>query len=173
MLSSDKMGDITKTAALAALAVVLSYVEAISGIDALMPVPGIKLGFANIAVTVAAYNVSLKSGFGVSLIRVCVIALLFGSPVTFLYSLGGAICAYAFVVISKLVFKDSVSLTGVSIGSSALHMTGQLVVACLILSDDAILNMLPIYLIVSVIPGLVTGVISTMVSQMLVHGKNR
>ena len=42
-------------AALSALAVVLSYLEAVSGINALMPVTGTKLGLANAAVTVTAY----------------------------------------------------------------------------------------------------------------------
>ncbi|MBQ7820784.1 MAG: Gx transporter family protein [Clostridia bacterium] len=151
---------ISLSAALAALAIVLSYLEAVSGINSLMPVPGTKLGLANIAVTVTAYTVSLRAGAAVSFLRVCVMSLLFGSPTTFLFSLCGALLAYAFTVFAKLAIGGRISLIGVSVGAAAMHMTGQLIAACIMLTDISVLRLLPLYLVTAVITGIFTGALS-------------
>ncbi|MBQ4136547.1 MAG: Gx transporter family protein [Clostridia bacterium] len=152
---------------IAALAIVLSYLEAISGINALMPVIGTKLGLGNIAVVVAAFAVSLPCGLVISLIRVGVMAMLFGTPTSFVFSLFGAMLAYAFIAFSKLVIKDKISLIGVSVGASAMHMTGQLIAASLMLGSADIFNLLGVYLLMSVASGIVTGAIAQLCTSKL------
>ena len=154
-------------AALSALAVVLSYLEAVSGINALMPVTGTKLGLANAAVTVTAYSVSLYAGAVVSFIRVLVMSMLFGSPTTFVFSPLGAIFAYTFIALTKLVPETKISLIGVSVGASAMHMLGQLIAACVMLADSSVIRLLPLYLALSVVPGVLTGALSLTVMRLL------
>lgn len=147
-------------ASLASLALVLAYLEAISGIDELMPVPGTKLGLANIAVIAAAYTVSLGASAAVSFLRVIAASLLFGTPISFFYSLLGALFAYAFLALARHIFDRVLSPIGVSVGSAALHMVGQLTAASIMLGDTAVLRLLPIYLVFSVVSGVVTGCLS-------------
>lgn len=161
MLSVKK---ITVASLLAAFAVVLSYLEMISGINALMPVAGIKLGIANIAVVLVSYYISLSLGAVVSFIRACVNALLFGTPTTLVFSLFGAVLAFLFIAFSKQILKANVSLVGVCIGSSAMHVTGQLIAATFMLGDLSVIRLLPIYLVISSVSGILTGVISEIIA---------
>lgn len=147
-------------ASLASLALVLAYLEAISGIDDIMPLPGTKLGLANVAVIAAAYTVSLGASAAVSFVRVLAAALLFGTPISFFYSFCGAICAYAFLTAARLALDRALSPIGISVGSAAAHMVGQLTAASIMLGDASVMRMLPIYLVYSVLSGVVTGCLS-------------
>ena len=155
---------ITAASLLAGIAIILSYLEMISGINALMPVPGIKLGIANIAVVLVAYYISASIGAAVSLVRVLVNTLLFGTPTTFVFSLFGAALSYLFIAFSKFVLKNKVSLVGVCIGSSAMHITGQLIAATFMLGDASVIRLLPLYLVISALSGVLTGIISEILS---------
>lgn len=158
---------ITVASLLAAFAVILSYVESVSGINAIMPVAGIKLGIANIAVVLVSYHISLNLGIAVSLIRVFVNALLFGTPTTLVFSLFGAVLSFLFIAFSKKVLKNKVSLVGVCIGSSAMHITGQLIAASFMIGDLSVIRLLPAYLVISSVSGIFTGIISEVISSPL------
>lgn len=85
---------------LAAVAMILSYIEA------LLPpiysaVPGIKLGLANIAVIFALYSIDGKSAALISVIRVALSALLFGTVTSFIYSACGAILSLTVMLLLK------------------------------------------------------------------------
>ena len=152
--------------ALAALATVLSYLEAISGINSLM-LPGTKIGLGNIAVILTAYTVSLTAASVVSVVRVAVMSLLFGSSTTFMFSLFGALASYISIAFSKLVLQKRVSLIGVSVLSSASHMVGQLAAAALTLSDTSVFRLLPLYLVTAVVTGTLTGIVSQLCAYRL------
>ena len=70
---------------LTALALVLGYVEAM--IPALFAVPGMKLGLTNLVVLVALYRMDTKSAVCINGIRIVLTSILFGTAVSFLYSL--------------------------------------------------------------------------------------
>ena len=78
---------------LAALALVLSYIEMFIPLP--VPVPGIKLGLANIAVLMALEVLDVKSAAAVALVKVLASGFLFGNPVMMLYSAGGTVLAFA------------------------------------------------------------------------------
>ena len=65
---------------LTALAMILSFIE--SQIPAFVAIPGMKIGLANIAVVFALYTLGFRDALAVSLIRVVLSALLFGSVVS-------------------------------------------------------------------------------------------
>ena len=72
MLLQDKrinLKTLSVSAVFLAVSVILSFVEAISRINALIPLPGVKLGLCNIATTSAFYLVSKKSAFAIAVIR--------------------------------------------------------------------------------------------------------
>ena len=68
---------VTTLSILVAVAMVLSFVE--SQIPLPLPVPGVKLGLANIAVIFTLYRLGVPEAAGVSLVRVLLVSLLFGT----------------------------------------------------------------------------------------------
>ena len=79
---------------LIALAFVLSYIESLIPIP--VPIPGIKLGLANLVVMTGLYLVGEKEAFVLSLVRILLVSFTFGSPSTFLFSFaGGVLAVYA------------------------------------------------------------------------------
>ena len=134
-----------------AVALILAYVEV------LLPplytaVPGIKLGLPNIAILFVLYRYGMRYAAAVSFVRMAVIALLFGNPMTFVYSLAGA--ALSLLVMSLLRRLDFLSVVGVSVAGGVFHNVGQILMAMLLLGTAE----LGYYLIVLAITGTVSGI---------------
>ena len=127
-----------------ATAMILSFIE--SRLPTFVPIPGIKLGLANIAVIFAIYKLGWKEAIAVSLVRVCLSAMLFGSAVSFIYSLTGAVVSFAVMLLLKTVIR--MHTVGVSIAGGVAHNIGQIVAASVILSTDVVVYYMP-YLIIS------------------------
>ena len=62
---------------LVALAFILSYIEALFPLP--VPIPGIKLGLANLVVLAALYSMGTKEAFVLSIIRIILVGLTFGN----------------------------------------------------------------------------------------------
>ena len=135
---------------LTALAMILSFVE--SQIPALMAVPGIKVGLPNIAIIFVLYRYGVRYAAAVSFVRMAVVALLFGNPMTFVYSLAGA--ALSLLVMALLRRLDFLSVVGVSVAGGVFHNVGQILMAMLLLGTAE----LGYYLIVLAITGTISGV---------------
>ena len=84
-----KTGKLTVMALTTALAMILSFIE--SQIPAFVAVPGVKVGLANIAVVFALYKLGWKEAVAISLVRVVLVSMLFGSLASMFYSLAGAV----------------------------------------------------------------------------------
>ncbi len=147
--------------ALIAVAMILSYVE--SMIPAFVAVPGVKMGLSNIATVFALYFLGWPYAICVSLVRVCLSALLFGNVVGLIYSLSGA--AFALLVMILLKNFDLFSNVGVSVAGGICHNAGQIIAACIVMKTSAI----SVYFIPLVISGTVSGVLIGVVSGMLVE----
>lgn len=142
---------ITFLGVFAALAIVLSYVEM------LLPpiwsaVPGIKMGLPNIIIIFLLYKFSVKEAAVVSFIRLITTALLFGSALTFVYSLAGAVLSLFIMAILKKL--DFFSQVGVSIAGGVSHNLGQIIVAMIILSTKEI----GYYMIILGVTGTIAGI---------------
>ena len=141
---------------LIALAMILSFIE--SQIPAFVAIPGMKIGLANIAIVFALYTLGFKNALAVSVIRVFLSALLFGSVVSLLYSLAGALISLAGMALLK---KSTLfGVTGTSVSGAVLHNLGQIAVAWLILKTQALIYYLPFLLFSAVAGGIVIGMIS-------------
>lgn len=143
-----------------AAAMIFSYLETLIPLHSVIPVPGFKLGLANICILLALYMLGDFDAFFVSIARICLTAILFGTPVAFLYSLGGGLLSYAFLLFAKHILKDRVTYIGASVGSAAMHNVGQICVAALIFGDGAIFWYLEWLLPVSVVTGFITGAVA-------------
>lgn len=151
-----KTGKLTVMALTTALAMILSFIE--SQIPAFVAVPGVKVGLANIAVVFALYKLGWKEAVAVSLVRVVLVSMLFGSLASMFYSLAGA----ALSLIGMGLLKKSGKFTeiAVSVTGGILHNIGQIAMACLILETDVLRYYLPFLLLSGTVAGVVIGVIS-------------
>ena len=135
-----------------AVAMVLAYAELLLP-PLFTAVPGIKLGLPNVAIILVLYRLGAKEAALVSLVRMAAVSMLFGTPVTFLYSLaGGALSLGAMILLKRLSFLSTV---GVSVAGGVLHNVGQILMAMLLLGTAK----LGYYLIVLAVTGTVSGIL--------------
>ena len=150
-------------AVLTALALALSYAERFFPLQLLIPLPGVKLGLANLVTVYALYRLGLGQTLAILLLR-CTLGAVFGGGVTaWLFSVSGGLAALA--VMAALRQAPVVSVYGVSIGGAAAHHLGQLLAARAVLASPYVWAYLPFLLAAGLVTGAVTGAASTL----LVH----
>ncbi|MCI6116026.1 MAG: Gx transporter family protein [Spirochaetales bacterium] len=154
---------IARMGLLVALSMILSYVESL--IPAFVAVPGVKVGLANIVVIFALYTLGPIEALIVSLLRVILSSFLFGSVLSLLYSLSGALLSLGGMILMKKL--KIFSTTVVSVTGGVLHNVGQILVACLVLETDVLLYYLPVLILSGVITGAVIGIIASLVIMRL------
>ena len=143
------------TAVLVALALILSFVE--SRIPAFFPIPGIKLGLANIVTLFALYALGPGQAMLILLGRCMLGAVFAGNMNAMIFSvLGGVTAMLVMILLSR---SKKLSVYGVSIGGAAGHNCGQIAAAMITLGNTAPLYYLPILLGVSLGTGAVTGLV--------------
>jgi len=137
---------------LTAVAMILSYVES------LLPsvgIPGVKMGLANIAVIFALFRFGWKEAAALSLVRVVLVSLLFGSVGAMLYSLAGAVLSLAVMALLRRI--DRFSTVGISVAGGVAHNAGQILMAMLILQTKQLLGYLPVLAVSGIAGGVLTG----------------
>jgi len=139
---------------LASLALVLSYVETFIPLP--VPVPGIKLGLANIIVLVALEVLDVKSAALVALVKVLAAGFLFGSPLMMAYSGMGTLLAFAAMALLSRI--PGLHVMFVAMVGAVLHNMGQLVVAMLVLGTAAVWVTAPVLVVAACITGALSGV---------------
>jgi heptaprenyl diphosphate synthase len=135
-----------------ALAMLLSYVEAISPV-LISAIPGIKMGLPNVVVIFILYRFGAWEASLISAVRVMVISMLFGNPMTFIYSIVGAMLSLAVMVLLKKM--NFLSCVGVSVAGGVFHNVGQILVAMLLLGAKEV----GYYIIALAISGTVSGIL--------------
>lgn len=149
-------------ASFAVLALGLSYLESLIPLELILPIPGVKPGLANLAVTLVMVYVSPGAAAAVSLTRVLLSALLFGSPASLFLSLCGAATSYAMLYCLWRAARKGfvrVSFAGVGALCAAAHAVGQIAAACLLFGTTAIITYLPVLASVSALIGTLTGLL--------------
>ena len=152
---------LTTLAITISFAMVLSYIE--SRIPAFVAIPGIKVGLANIAVIFTLYKLGVKEAVVISLIRVALVSMLFGSPVSLIYSFSGAVLS----LLSMILLKKLTPLTTVTISvtGGVMHNIGQIAAACFMLSTNVVIYYLPFLLISGTVAGIVVGIASALLAD--------
>ena len=161
MNNKDRVRRLTFLALFTAFAILLSYVEFILP-PIYSAVPGIKLGLPNVAIVLALYRYGVRDAAAVSLVRLAVVAMLFGNPVTFIYSFAGAALSLALMSILKRL--DFLSETGVSVAGAVSHNLGQIAVAMILLRTAE----LGYYMIVLAVTGTVAGIFVGLLGKLLI-----
>ena len=136
-----------------ALAMAFSFIE--SQMPPLASVTGVKIGLANIVTVFLLYNMGTKEAAATSLIRVFLSSLLFGSAVSLIYSLSGAVLSFLFMLIFKRL--KLFSTVGVSVIGGVMHNAGQIIAAAFVMGTAKIALYLPVLIISGVIAGVAVG----------------
>lgn len=147
---------ISKIAVFTALALILSYIEAVLPFS--IGIPGVKLGLSNIVTITALYYFGVKETVGITLIRVVIIGILFGNIPSLIYSLSGAFLSLITMIICK---KFKLSVIGVSAIGGVFHNIGQLIAAAFMLYSEALIYYYPVLFISGLVTGFLIGLAST------------
>lgn len=145
---------LTRAALLTAIALTIFMVEA--QIPAPIPIPGVKLGLANIVTVYAMYLLGPGDALMILLCRVFLGAVFSGQMMTLLYSLSGGLCCFAAMLVLKL-FLDKEHVWLASPISAIFHNLGQLLAAAAIMKTWAVLAYLPYLVLAGICAGLFTG----------------
>lgn len=141
---------------LLALALALSYIERFIPLQMIVPLPGVKLGLANIVTLLALYLLGVREAFSILIPR-CLLGAFFGGGISgLLFSLCGGVLAMAIMALLQKVHIFSVY--GVSIMGAAAHNVGQIAIAMLLMNSVYIGAYLPYLLIMALFTGSATGI---------------
>lgn len=147
---------------LTGIALTIFIIEA--QIPPLVPIPGVKLGLANIVTVFTVFAIGPWEGAAVLLCRVFLGAVFAGNFSTILYSgAGGLLAILATIGLRKVLTPRQLWVAG-SLGAIA-HSIGQMAVAVWIVGTNAVLIYLPVMIVISVFTGLFTG----LCAQLLVN----
>lgn len=146
---------------LIALAFIFSYVEALIPLP--VPIPGIKLGLANLVNVVGLYTVGAAGTMAVGLLRIVMVGFTFSNPGSMLYALAGGVLSLAVMALAKKMgwFEK----TGVSILGGVFHNIGQLSMAAWITKTAGVFTYLPVLMVAGIITGGVIGVLGGLVTE--------
>jgi heptaprenyl diphosphate synthase len=145
--------------ALLALSLVLSVVESMLGALLPLPIPGVKLGLANIISMFLLAYFSLASALAVGILRTLLASLFTGGFGMFLYSAPGAVVSILVMYAAMTLIKP-LSIAGVSMTGACAHNVMQVVVAVLTTGEINLFYYAFILLLVGAVSGTITGIVA-------------
>lgn len=159
-----KAKKLTRMALLTAIALILFLVEA--QLPPLAPIPGIKLGLANVITVYAMFVLSPGDTLLILLCRVFLGSVFSGQMMNLFYSLGGGLlCWLAMLVLRRVVSRRQIWVCSV-IGAMC-HNIGQILVAIWMTRTPSLIVYLPVLLVSGILTGLFTGLVAQFVLQRL------
>ena len=161
---------IVRIALFVALASVIHYFENLIVIP--IPIPGFKLGLANIVGLFVLFYIDWKEYLAVTYFRILLVSLIStGFGTGFLLSFSGSTFA---VIISIILYKFlKCSIYSVSVVSALFHATGQVLMYALISMQFYIISYLAILALLSMLAGLLLSIICRMLLVRMPPFKDR
>ena len=123
------------------------------------PIPGVKIGLANVITLVTLVIFGRKEAFFVLVARIISGSIFTGNFMSFLYSISGGIICFATMSVLICVFDDE-RLWVVSIFGTIAHNTAQIALAAFLTSTPQVFWYLPILLVSAIITGAFTGLVA-------------
>lgn len=155
---------LTELAMLATIALTIFTIEL--RIPNPFPIPGVKLGLANIITVYALYHYRAGEVLMVLLTRIMLGVLFAGSMMSLCYSLAGGMCCLAGMLLLRRMISER-KIWFASIIGAVLHNAGQISVAILITKTPGVIAYLPVLTISGCLAGLFTGLCAQAVIQSL------
>lgn len=155
---------LTRCALLTAIALTIFMIE--SQIPLPLPVPGIKLGLANIVTVYAVFTLGPGSALLILISRIFLASVFSGRMIMVLYSLGGGLLSWmALVGLRRVLSPNEIWLS--SAIAAIFHNLGQMLVAAWVMGSWVVLAYLPYLILGGIAAGLFTGICAQMLIKRL------
>lgn len=123
----------------------------------LAPIPGIKLGLANVVTLIVLVLWGWREGLLVLFLRILLGSMITGNALSCCYSFGGGMLCFLVMALLKNIFpKNMIWL--LSVIGAVFHNVGQLLVASLVFGSKDVFWYFPILLTSGIVTGIFTGV---------------
>lgn len=149
-------------AVLAAVALTIFVAE--SQIPPMVPMPGVKLGLANIVTLVAMVLLGRRDALAVLVVRLILGAAFTGGFSAFMFSAVGGLFAYIVMAALVGVFPEKM-LWVVSVLAALAHNAGQILVAVFVTGTPGI----AVYILILAASGVVTGAFTGLAGMFLIR----
>ena len=155
-----KTKKLTQMALLTAIALTIFMIE--SQIPPLVPIPGVKLGLANIVTVFAVFTMGPQEACSILFARIFLGAVFAGNFSTILYSgAGGLLAILATIGLHKVLTSRQIWVAGAF--SAIAHSVGQMAMAIAVSATPGLIVYLPMMVVCSVITGIFTGLCAQLV----------
>ena len=165
---SEKVRKLTELAVLTAVSLIIFVIEL--QIPNPFPIPGIKLGLANIITVYAVYHYKAHEVAAVCAVRILLGAVFTGNFMALIYSAAGTLlCLLGMLPLKRILDEKHIWMT--SIIGAVLHNTGQMAAALIIMQTPQLMLYYPFLLVSGCIAGAFTGLCAQIVTTRLKRRK--
>ncbi len=152
----------TRLALLTKIALIIFIIEL--RIPNLVPIPGVKLGLANIVTVYAMYHCTAKETFLIVLARILLGSIFGGNISAIIYSMSGAVmCLTGMLLLRCIIDENHIWIC--SVIGAVFHNTGQIIIAVIMMKTTTVLAYFPVLIISGCIAGAFTGVCTQILIQ--------
>lgn len=130
------------------------------------PVPGVKLGLANVVTLIAMVMLGRREAGLILLVRIAMGSMFTGGVSAFIFSIAGGALAYAVMCLTLKLFPEKL-LWVVSVLGAIAHNLGQLIAAIIITKTSSLMLYAPVLLASAVVTGAFTGIAAMYLTQRL------
>ncbi|MCL1828077.1 MAG: Gx transporter family protein [Oscillospiraceae bacterium] len=165
-----KTKKLTAMAVLAAVSVTIFVAE--SQLPPIVPVPGVKLGLANIITLTAASLLGRREAGLILTVRIILGNIFSGGVSAMIFSLSGGVFAYAAMCLTIKRFPVSL-IWVVSIFSAVMHNFGQIAAAAALTRTAALFAYLPVLAVSGIVTGAFTGTAAVYLIKAMEKRRNK
>ncbi len=163
-----KVKRLTELSVLTAVALIIFVVEL--QIPNPFPIPGIKLGLANIITVYAVYRYKPYEAAAITVVRLILGAVFAGNFAALIYSASGAaLCLIGMLILRRFIDEKHIWIS--SVFGALLHNTGQMAAALIITQTPQLLAYYPFLLVSGCLAGAFTGLCAQIVISRLKKNK--
>lgn len=163
-----KVKRLTELSVLTAVALIIFVIEL--QIPNPFPIPGIKLGLANIITVYAVYRYKPYEAAAITVVRLILGAVFAGNFAALIYSASGAaLCLVGMLILRRFIDEKHIWIS--SVFGALLHNTGQMAAALIITQTPQLLAYYPFLLLSGCLAGAFTGLCAQIVISRLKKNK--
>ena len=161
---NPKVKRLTELSVLTAAALIIFVIEL--QIPNPFPIPGVKLGLANIITVYAVYRYKPYEAAAVTAVRLILGSVFAGNLAALIYSASGAaLCLIGMLILRRFIDEKHIWIA--SVFGAVLHNTGQMAAALIITQTPQLIAYYPFLLVSGCLAGAFTGVCAQIVISRL------
>lgn len=145
---------LTELALLSSVALIIFVIEL--RIPNPFPIPGVKLGLANIVTVYAVFRYRPSETAMIVAVRLLLGAMFSGNPSALLYSAAGAVCCLTGMLALRNILPEK-QIWLCSVIGAMLHNLGQITAAVIMMQSFGVIAYLPLLLVTGSLAGMFTG----------------